>query len=96
MRHVIIGNGPAGVVAAETLRRLRPEAEIALIGDEAEPPYARMAIPYFLQGRIDEHGTHLRKTHDHYARLGIHLIEGRVTCIDSAVKQIQFASGERL
>ena len=33
MKHVIIGNGPTGLVAAETLRRLQPEAEIALIGD---------------------------------------------------------------
>ncbi|MDI6749038.1 MAG: FAD-dependent oxidoreductase [Rhodocyclaceae bacterium] len=96
MKHIIIGNGPAGVVAAETLRRLQPQAEIALIGDEAEPPYARMAIPYLLQGDIDEHGTHLRKTHDHFTTHGIHLIQGRVSCIDSAVKQIQFASGERL
>ena len=28
MKHVIIGNGPAGLVAAETLRRLQPDAEI--------------------------------------------------------------------
>ena len=96
MKHIIIGNGPAGVAAAETLRRLQSAAEIALIGDEPGPPYARMAIPYFLQGRIDAHGTHLRKTHDHFTRLGIHLIQGRVTCVDSAVKQIEFASGERL
>ncbi len=96
MKFIVIGNGPAGVVAAETLRRLQPDAEIALIGDEAEPPYSRMAIPYFLHGDIDAHGTHLRKTHDHYATHGIHLIEGRVSCIDSAVKQLQFASGERI
>ena len=96
MKHIIIGNGPAGVIAAETLRRLQPAAEIALIGDEPEPPYARMAIPYFLQGRIDTQGTHLRKAHDHFSRFGIHLIQGRVTCVDSAVKQIEFASGERL
>lgn len=96
MKHIIIGNGPAGVVAAETLRRLQPDAEIALIGNETEPPYSRMAIPYFLQGNITEDGTHLRKTHDHYATHGIHLIEGRVNCIDSAVKQLQFESGERI
>ena len=96
MRHVIIGNGPAGVVAAETLRRLQPEAEIALIGDEAEPPYSRMALPYFLQGGIDAAGTHLRKAHDHYARQRIHLIEGRVLRVDTAAKQLEFAAGERL
>ncbi|MBL8480305.1 MAG: NAD(P)/FAD-dependent oxidoreductase [Sterolibacteriaceae bacterium] len=96
MKHVIIGNGPTGLVAAETLRRLQPEAEIALIGDEKEPPYSRMAIPYFLHGNIAEVGTHLRKAHDHYAKHGIHLIEGRVTRVDPQARQIEFASGDRL
>jgi NAD(P)H-nitrite reductase large subunit len=96
MKHVIIGNGPTGLVAAETLRRLQPEAEIALIGDEKEPPYSRMAIPYFLHGNIGEAGTHLRKAHDHYAKQRIHLIEGRVTKVDPAAKQIEFDVGEKL
>ncbi|MCF8197683.1 MAG: FAD-dependent oxidoreductase [Sulfuritalea sp.] len=96
MKHVIIGNGPTGLVAAETLRRLQPDAEIALIGDESEPPYSRMAIPYFLQGNIPESGTHLRKTHDHYATQRIHLIEGKVAKVDAKAKQLEFASGERL
>src|SRR3990167_104043 len=96
MKHVIIGNGPTGLVAAETLRRLQPDAEIALIGDEAEPPYSRMAIPYFLIGKIADSGTHLRKSHDHYARERIHLIEGRVVKVDASAKQLEFASGERL
>ena len=96
MKHVIIGNGPTGLVAAEALRRLQPDAEIALIGDEAEPPYSRMAIPYFLIGKIADSGTHLRKSHDHYARERIHLIEGRVIKVDAQDKQVEFASGERL
>ena len=56
MQHIIIGAGPAGVVAAETLRKTDPEAEITLIGDEPEPPYSRMAIPYYLCDNIDESG----------------------------------------
>ena len=96
MKYVIIGNGPTGLVAAETLRRLQPDAEIALIGDEREPPYSRMAIPYFLHGHITDAGTHLRKTHDHYARQRIHLIEGRVAKVVPSDKQIEFADGERL
>ena len=38
MKHVIIGNGPAGVVAAETLRKADPACSITLVGDEPEPP----------------------------------------------------------
>ncbi|MDD5247736.1 MAG: FAD-dependent oxidoreductase [Rhodocyclaceae bacterium] len=82
MKHVIIGNGPAGVVAAENLRRFDPQADITLIGEEPEAPYSRMAIPYFLTGSIADHGTHLRKAGDHYARHGIQLRQGRVVRIE--------------
>ncbi len=45
MKHIILGNGSAGVVAAETLRRAAPADDILLVGNESAPPYSRMAIP---------------------------------------------------
>lgn len=95
-RHVIIGNGPAGVVAAETLRRADAEAGITLIGDEAEPPYSRMAIPYLLMGKIDEAGTYLRKDAEHFERLRIRMLFGRVTAIDSGARMLSLADGSVL
>ena len=65
MQHVIIGAGPAGVVAAESIRKADPSAKVTLIGNEPENPYSRMAIPYYLVGQIPEEGTHLRKTACH-------------------------------
>ena len=62
MKHVILGNGPAGVIAAETIRQHNPSDEIIMVGSEPEPPYSRMAIPYLLVGNIKEDGTYLRKT----------------------------------
>ena len=59
MDHVIIGAGPAGVIAAESLRDIDPNSTIRLIGDEPEPPYSRMAIPYCLIDRVPEAGTYL-------------------------------------
>ncbi len=81
MRYVIVGAGPAGVTAAETLRRVDPEGTITLVGDEPEPPYSRMAIPYLLNGRIGEEGTHLRKTADHFDRQAIEILHGRVSTV---------------
>ena len=95
MKHVIIGNGPTGLVAAETLRRLQPAAEIILIGDEPEPPYSRMAIPYFLHGNIAEQGTWLRKDADYYSKHALQLVQGRVAKVDAATKQVEFADGQR-
>jgi NADPH-dependent 2,4-dienoyl-CoA reductase/sulfur reductase-like enzyme len=39
MKHVILGAGPAGVIAAETLRKQAPGDTVTIIGDEPEPPY---------------------------------------------------------
>ncbi|HHW63136.1 MAG TPA: NAD(P)/FAD-dependent oxidoreductase, partial [Rhodocyclaceae bacterium] len=71
MKHLILGNGPAGVVAAETLRKAAPADDILMVGHEDAPPYSRMAIPYLLVGNIDEKGTWLRKTDGHFASLNI-------------------------
>jgi len=93
MKHVIAGTGPAGVIAAETLRKASPEAEIVLIGDEPGAPYGRMAIPYFLVGDIDEAGTHLRKTKGHFEGLGIELLADRVTGVSVESREVALDGG---
>ncbi|MHB1670262.1 NAD(P)/FAD-dependent oxidoreductase [Thiomonas sp.] len=95
--HVIIGNGPAGVVAAETLRKNAPAADtITLIGDEDAPPYSRMAIPYLLHGDITERGTWLRKDPHHWQQLGIALKRDRVKTVDTAAKTLALELGGTL
>jgi NADPH-dependent 2,4-dienoyl-CoA reductase/sulfur reductase-like enzyme len=94
MRHVIIGNGPAGVTAAEALRSADHGADIVLVGDESEPPYSRMAIPYLLTGSIEECGTYLRTDPGYYERLRIRLLRARVEGIDSATRAVRFSNGE--
>ncbi len=94
MKHVIIGNGPAGVVAAETLRKRRPTDDIVMIGDEPHPAYSRMAIPYLLIGNIDERGTYLRKDPKHFEALKVRAVTGRVTSIDTAGRKVRLSDGQ--
>jgi NAD(P)H-nitrite reductase large subunit len=96
MRHVILGNGPAGVIAAEAIRKYAPADEIVLIGDEPEPPYSRMAIPYLLGGSINEQGTHLRKKADHFQRLRISLRVDRAARVDAAAGKVLLKKGGEL
>lgn len=93
MRHLILGAGPAGVIAAETIRKHAPADEIVIVGDEPEPPYSRMAIPYLLEGNIDESGTYLRKTPGHFDALGVRLLDGRAVAVDAAKQTVLFADG---
>jgi len=82
-KYLIIGTGPAGVIAAETLRKHDQQADITLIGNEPEPPYSRMAIPYFLINKITEQGTYLRKSGDHFESKNIKLLRNHVNQIDT-------------
>lgn len=93
MHHVVVGAGPAGVVAAEHLRQYDPDADITIVGAEPEPPYSRMAIPYYLVRQIGEQGTHLRKQPGHYERQGIEVRRNRVTGIDSAADSVSLDDG---
>jgi NAD(P)H-nitrite reductase large subunit len=96
MQHLILGAGPAGVIAAETLRKQAPDDDITLVGDEPEAPYSRMAIPYLLMGNIAEEGTHLRHTRGHYDALRIKLQRGRAVRLDTKVKVVTLDDGSVL
>lgn len=93
MTNVIVGAGPAGVIAAENLRAAAPEAVVTLVGDEPGPPYSRMAIPYLLTGDIDEAGTFLRKTESHFSDRRIDLVEGRVEAVDAEACELRMVGG---
>ena len=97
MKHLILGAGPAGVIAAETIRKHAPHHEITLVGDEPEAPYSRMAIPYLLMGHVGEEGTHLRHGADHYAKQRIHVKRGvRASAVDTAARTVTFDDGSSL
>ena len=93
MKHVILGAGPAGVIAAETLRKNAPGDEIVVIGDEPEAPYSRMAIPYLLIGNVGEEGTRLRHGADHFAKLRIVVRQGRAQSVDTVKRQVLLEDG---
>ena len=96
MRHVIIGAGPAGVVAAETLRRIAPASEIIILGDEPEPPYSRMALPYLLAENVDEAGTHLRHEDAHFEKLAIDVRQARVSRVDTSNRLAILSHGHEI
>src|SRR6056300_195389 len=93
MKHLILGNGPAGVIAAETLRKVDPTCEITMVGAEDAPPYSRMAIPYLLEGNIQEAGTYLRKDTNHYGSKEIINKVGKATAVDADAKLVKFEDG---
>lgn len=90
-RHVILGAGPAGLNAIETIRQIDPGASITLISDE--PAYARMALPYFLNGGIP--AGHLTTASPEYLeRLRVeHRCGRRAARVDAAARLVHLDDG---
>ncbi len=54
MKYLIIGCGPAALSAAATIRQVDPAGKVTILSRETVKPYARMALPYLLAGRVEE------------------------------------------
>ena len=95
MKVVIIGAGPAGIVAAEALRAKDPAVELEMITQEPYPPYSPPAMAdHFLNGR-DE--PLFWRGRDVTERLGIRYhTSTRVSAIDDASREVVLAGDGRL
>jgi NADPH-dependent 2,4-dienoyl-CoA reductase/sulfur reductase-like enzyme len=65
-----------------------------MIGEEDEPPYSRMAIPYVLTGMIGEDGTYLRKTEGYYDQAGVTIQRAKVESVDAQAKTVTLSGGK--
>ena len=96
MHYVIIGAGPAAVAAAEKLRVLDEDGQITMVGSQAQQPYSRMAIPYYLTGKVEESGTYLRRSPNHFESHRIELVHGEVTTVDAAGHKVMLNDGSAI
>lgn len=95
-RYVIIGNGIAGVSAAETIRSLDPDSPLLMIAAEEFPPYSRPMISLVLEGAVTPDRLVIRPP-DFYQRLGIEALVGhKVVELDPQAARLRTDRGESL
>src|SRR5579885_778305 len=90
--YVIIGNGIAGITAAETLRAENPLAEITLVADNAEPVYYRPVLKDFLAGRVGQESLYMRPR-TFYADNNVRFLLDRAVGIHTGSHIVQLQSG---
>ncbi len=94
-KHLIIGGGPAATNAVETIRQLETEpSQITLVSDE--PAHARMALPYWLAGKIPRQQT---STGDepYFEKLNVQTRFGpRVSRIDPQANRVTLTDDSQL
>lgn len=95
MKVVIIGSGPAGIVAAEAMREADPSIELGMVTQEPYPPYSPPAMAdHFLNDRSE---PLFWKGRDICERLGIdYHSPARVVSVDPPLHEIRLDDGARL
>ena len=77
MVYLIIGNGPAGVSAVESIRQVDNQGRIILVSKENNPPYSRIMTPEYMTGEVKEEDIFNRGT-DFYVEYNVETRLGRV------------------
>ena len=87
-RYVIVGNGVAGITAAQTIVRADPSAEVHIFGAEPYAYYRRPRLWEFIAGEVEQDALYFRPP-EWYAERGIHLHLGvRATSLDPAAHRL--------
>ncbi|HBX70875.1 MAG TPA: hypothetical protein DEH25_16225 [Chloroflexi bacterium] len=94
-RYVLIGSGPAGIAAAEAIRKHDPQSEIVLISAESQGYYSRPGLAYYLTGEIPEQSLYPYPRAD-FAQLNIRNLNTVVRKIEVPNHQIELVDGRKL
>jgi NADPH-dependent 2,4-dienoyl-CoA reductase/sulfur reductase-like enzyme/ferredoxin len=93
---VVVGNGIAGVTAADHLRRRHPSCRITVVADENHHLYNRMAITRLVYGRSAMQGLYLMPESWYSDRNIDVMLNTAARAIDPSNHEVMLADGETL
>ena len=97
MRYLIVGSGPAGISAAEEIRKGDPESPVTLITADVHPATSPVMLTYWVSGRYSPERLLFRDM-DTWARE--HRVElrcgERATALDVQRQTVTLSGGESL
>src|SRR5262245_19714699 len=91
-RYVIVGDGAAGLTAAQKLREVDPLSSICVISDDPNPAYYRAALTNYLLGELTE-AQIWAVTPSFFADYRIERMLARVVGVDSERQHVWLAQG---
>ncbi len=95
IRYLIIGNGAAGVTAAETIRQNDPVGEITIVGAEPYPMYSRPGLAYVFLNEISQQQIFARQP-EWYEQMRLSLLFGKAVALDVNRQAVKLADGRIL
>ena len=94
-QYLIVGNGAAGVTAAETIRQVDEHGRITIVTAEPYPMYSRPGLAYVLINEIPPEQVIARQI-DWYENQHIDLIYGRAERLLVEGQEVWLADGRKL
>jgi NADPH-dependent 2,4-dienoyl-CoA reductase/sulfur reductase-like enzyme len=94
-RYLIVGTGPAGIRAAETIRSQDASGDILLVSDDRHGYYSRPGLAYYLTGEISEKILFPFGEED-FRHLKVQRQRALVTHLDPKAHHVGLDGGERL
>ena len=95
MHFVIVGNGVAGINAANAVRQQDESAEITIVSYEHDHFFSRTALMYAFCGQLSNRCIEPYER-DYYKLMKFNRVRDRVTRIDSSARKLHLESGESL
>ncbi len=96
MKHLIIGNGIAGINAARAIREMDRTAGICMVSDETGPPYSRPMISNVLAGSHPHEHLPLFKGNIYKDLDIIPVLGQRVSRLDIAGQSVRLSDGREM
>jgi NADPH-dependent 2,4-dienoyl-CoA reductase/sulfur reductase-like enzyme/pSer/pThr/pTyr-binding forkhead associated (FHA) protein len=92
-KYVILGDGAAGITAAQHLRQGDPESLIEILSDDPNPAYFRASLTNYLIGELRDDQVWAVPP-DFYTQFNITRTLARAVAVDTAHARLRLASGE--
>ena len=93
--YLIVGNGMAGLTAAQEIRHADQDGRIAMVADEGETFYHRASLSEWISGQMSDDMLPGR-TPAFYDHMRIEQINGYVVSVDAQARTAWLAGGETL
>ncbi len=95
MHYVIIGNGVAGINAANTIRGRDDSAKITIVSYESDHFFSRTALMYLYAGQLSDRCVEPFER-DHYSRMKFERVRDHVEQVEFREQRVRLRSGEAI
>jgi nitrite reductase (NADH) large subunit len=92
VKYLIIGNGVAGISAAQEIRHADPEGRIMIVSDEGEPYYYRASMSEWLSGELSDDML-VGRPSEFYTHMHFEQLPARIARVDPQMHRVYLDEG---